>query len=100
MNGRQTQCKRAFVHAAWADFASELAFEAYAELGAAGAAASAAGAKAEYCRVLYNGRVLALPPCAGRADGVCRVSALRAWLEGEGLLLDNVQVWNTLCKPE
>eukprot|EP01046_Picozoa_sp_COSAG06_P017935 COSAG06_NODE_1233_length_10152_cov_11.443251_11_plen_51_part_00 len=50
--------------------------------------------------MLYNGRVLALPPCAGRADGVCRVSALRAWLEGEGLLLDNVQVWNTLCKAE
>ena len=74
----------------WADFAADLAFEAYVE---------GAGAEREiWCRVLFKGKVIDLPVSEGRADGVCSVKALRGWFAGEGLLMGDVKRWNELCK--
>ena len=80
----------------WADFASDLAFEVWTEERAT-VVAVAAPKPEIYCRILYCGRVLELPPSAGRQDGLCTVAALRAWLGGRGLLISDVNDWNTLC---
>lgn len=73
----------------WAGFASDLAFELWVDPAAPGEG---------YCRVLFCGRVLSLPPGGGRADGVCSLAALRGWLGGRGLLMASVSTWNALCK--